>query len=459
MNVLKSVYSYIRNRLARVDTYTLVDGDVLVVEAGGVTVVQSTGASSGDVLTSNGAGSLPSWQAGVGGVGAPTGATYVTLTTHASLSAERTLAVGTGLSLTDGGANGPVTIAPDADLAAIEALGSTGLAVRTALNTWAQRTVTSSDGSVTITNPGGVAGNIDLVTTISPPAAQVFVFTTPGAEQSWGPPDGHSQCMVLAIDGGGGGGGGRTNGAGTQRGGGGGGACGAIARYSGFAPAGLYVIVGAGGAGGAAGGAGSDGTKTTVSLVSGSTSVYDLLLQAGGHATVGGGGGTNGGGSGAAGGGGAGQIVTDAAIAGSIGRFSAYGLQSFQVGQAGAAGGNATGAAGSNVTPPQVHLCTAGAGGGAVSSGNTAFAGGSVLAAGATAAVAAGTTGGGNGGAGQVDALSNYTGGGGGGGNAGGTGGTGGDGAIGCGGGGGGGGTTGGAGGDGGNGLVVIISW
>jgi hypothetical protein len=48
------------------------------------------------------------------GSGAPTDAQYVTLAVHASLSAERTLAVGAagaGLSLTDAGANGNITIA------------------------------------------------------------------------------------------------------------------------------------------------------------------------------------------------------------------------------------------------------------------------------------------------------------------------------------------------------------
>ena len=49
------------------------------------------------------------WVAGGGG-GAPTGATYVTLTTDEGLSAERTLAVGAALSLVDGGANNPVTL-------------------------------------------------------------------------------------------------------------------------------------------------------------------------------------------------------------------------------------------------------------------------------------------------------------------------------------------------------------
>ncbi|MBP8240856.1 MAG: hypothetical protein KAX36_00660 [Thermoflexales bacterium] len=52
--------------------------------------------------------------------------------------------------------------ASDADLTALAGLGSTGIAVRTAADTWAQRQITSADGSVTITNPAGVAGDIDL---------------------------------------------------------------------------------------------------------------------------------------------------------------------------------------------------------------------------------------------------------------------------------------------------------
>ena len=50
----------------------------------------------------------------------------------------------------------------DADLTAIAALGGTGIAVRTAADTWAQRQIVSADGSVTITNPAGVAGDVDL---------------------------------------------------------------------------------------------------------------------------------------------------------------------------------------------------------------------------------------------------------------------------------------------------------
>lgn len=50
---------------------------------------------------------------GGGGSGAPTDATYVTLTTSTGLTAERTLAAGSGLSLSDGGANNAATLAID----------------------------------------------------------------------------------------------------------------------------------------------------------------------------------------------------------------------------------------------------------------------------------------------------------------------------------------------------------
>lgn len=52
--------------------------------------------------------------------------------------------------------------ASDADLTAIAALTGTGIAARTASDTWALRQITSSDGSITITNPAGVAGDINL---------------------------------------------------------------------------------------------------------------------------------------------------------------------------------------------------------------------------------------------------------------------------------------------------------
>lgn len=65
-----------------------------------------------------------------------------------------------GLTITNpAGTAGNPTFALANDLAALEGLGSTGLAARTAADTWAQRTLTAPAAGITITNPAGVAGN------------------------------------------------------------------------------------------------------------------------------------------------------------------------------------------------------------------------------------------------------------------------------------------------------------
>jgi len=69
-----------------------------------------------------------------------------------------------GITITNGdGIAGNPTLVLANDLAALEGLGSTGIAVRTATDTWAQRQVTAPAAGITITNPAGIAGNITLV--------------------------------------------------------------------------------------------------------------------------------------------------------------------------------------------------------------------------------------------------------------------------------------------------------
>jgi len=78
-----------------------------------------------------------------------TGASYSSLTTLAAAI----IAVAMGSS--------GLAQAWDADLDAVAALSSTGIAVRTASNTWAQRSVAVPTG-MGVTNPAGVAGDITL---------------------------------------------------------------------------------------------------------------------------------------------------------------------------------------------------------------------------------------------------------------------------------------------------------
>lgn len=105
-------------------------------------------------------------------------ATGLAARTAANTWAARTITgPAAGISVTNGdGVAGNPTIALANDLAALEGLGSTGLAARTADNTWAQRNVAGTTGQVSVANGDGVAGN----PTISLPTS-VFIGTPGGA--------------------------------------------------------------------------------------------------------------------------------------------------------------------------------------------------------------------------------------------------------------------------------------
>lgn len=80
--------------------------------------------------------------------------------TAADTWAQRSLVqpgAGMTISASDGVTGNP-TFALANDLAALEGLGSTGIAVRTGSDAWAQRTITAGTG-ITVTNGDGVAGN------------------------------------------------------------------------------------------------------------------------------------------------------------------------------------------------------------------------------------------------------------------------------------------------------------
>ncbi len=71
-------------------------------------------------------------------------------------------AAGIGVSNGDGVSGNP-TLSLANDLSALEALSSTGIAVRTTTDTWAQRTLQAPSAGFTITNPAGVAGDPTFV--------------------------------------------------------------------------------------------------------------------------------------------------------------------------------------------------------------------------------------------------------------------------------------------------------
>lgn len=99
--------------------------------------------------------------------------------------AGRTLtAPAAGITVSNGdGVSGNPTLALANDLSALEGLSSTGIAVRTGSDTWAQRTVTGTTNQISVTNGSGAAGDPTLAlssTLIAPGTIESTTTITAG---------------------------------------------------------------------------------------------------------------------------------------------------------------------------------------------------------------------------------------------------------------------------------------
>lgn len=110
------------------------------------------------------------------------GSTWVSLGSGSGSVTSVAVSGSTGLSVSGSPINtsGTITLTLDADLQAVSSLGSTGFAVRTAADTWAQRTIAGTGSNISVTNGDGVAGNptIDLVNAGTPVTGQFVSITT-----------------------------------------------------------------------------------------------------------------------------------------------------------------------------------------------------------------------------------------------------------------------------------------
>lgn len=113
-----------------------------------------------------------------GGGGAPTTATYLTLTTDATLTAERVLTPGTGLGGTDGGAGAAYTLAiNDTGLVSLMAAdASAGFPRITAANTWVSESAASHRSALGYSAlseaPTGAVNGVNTTYTLSTTPAE-----------------------------------------------------------------------------------------------------------------------------------------------------------------------------------------------------------------------------------------------------------------------------------------------
>lgn len=146
------------NTLAELDDVqlgALNNKDILYYDAGATSWVNGQpGASSG----------VQGYDAGLKSFADLTGPGFVTVDASGDLVAARTFtmpAEGLTMTNTDGGGNPVVALAND--LAAVEGLTGTGIAVRTSTDAWTNRSIVGGlTGTIVVTNGDGVSGNPSL---------------------------------------------------------------------------------------------------------------------------------------------------------------------------------------------------------------------------------------------------------------------------------------------------------
>ncbi len=138
-----------------VEGKVLLDGQLLIGSNATPHIRVNTLTAGTGIAITNGAGSIIIENTGGGGGGG--------LNTVAADSGSATQVAGVinafgGTGIQTSGAGSTLTISPDDDLAALEALAGTGFATRTGAQTWANRTLQAGAG-ISITNPAGIAGD------------------------------------------------------------------------------------------------------------------------------------------------------------------------------------------------------------------------------------------------------------------------------------------------------------
>lgn len=143
---------------------TLTDGQIAIGSSSAIPVAASLTAPAAGLTITGGSGSITFALANdLAALEAMSGTGLVSRTGFETYAQRTLTAPAAGITVSNGdGVSGNPTLALANDLSALEGLSSTGLAARTGSDAWAQRTITGPAAGITVSNGDGVSGNPTL---------------------------------------------------------------------------------------------------------------------------------------------------------------------------------------------------------------------------------------------------------------------------------------------------------
>lgn len=157
-------------------TNTAPDQTVTITNGGGISV---SGTYPTFTLTASDQSAANEGLLGVGAGGANTATLLSNTTGQTPVTVSGSTGIGVSESTSSNG--GTITVAPANDLAALEALASTGIAVRTGSETWTQRTITAGTG-ISVADGNGVSGNPTITATDPSPTNEAWTIDADDAD-------------------------------------------------------------------------------------------------------------------------------------------------------------------------------------------------------------------------------------------------------------------------------------
>lgn len=134
--------------------------DEIFPSSGAGNVIYSTGGNTWAQAAPGATSGVQAYDAGLAALAAKTSTGIIVQTGADTYGTATITGPVAGITVTNGdGVAGNPTLALADDLAALEGLASTGFAVRSAANTWVQRSLTQPAAGITIADADGVAGN------------------------------------------------------------------------------------------------------------------------------------------------------------------------------------------------------------------------------------------------------------------------------------------------------------